>query len=290
MTQKSASASVRGKHVVITGGARGIGLATARLFREAGAKVSIADIDIPSGQTERSEKSGFSAKVDVRDAGQMAEFIHAAVQACGPVDVMVNNAGIMPTGAFHEADLALDEAQIDINLRGVIHGCRAVIPQMLQAGQGHIINVASLAGRFAVPGLAVYCATKFAVVGLTESLAAEYASSGVSFSVIMPAKVRTELAAGTEQADAGLPSSEPEDIAAAILATVHRPRLFVAIPQFMENASLVYRMLPGAVTRWGRRLIGDDRILQKLNVEARSGYDRRIKNISTTGVAGENNA
>ncbi len=278
--RKSNGGPLKGKHVVVTGGARGIGLATAKSFLEAGAKISIGDLDVSQAQAAIRGADVFTAALDVRDRLQMQAFVDSARNHHGPVDVMINNAGIMPTGAFHESDPELDDAQIDINLRGVIHGCRAVLPQMLERGEGHIINLASLAGRFAVPGLAVYCATKFAVVGLTESLAAEYGKTNLEFSAIMPAKVRTELAAGTDDADTGLPTVDPEDIAAAIVATVLKPRLFVAIPQYMENASLMYRMLPGRVARLGRRLIGDDRILRKLNGAERSSYVARIQKLT----------
>ncbi len=267
--------------VVISGGARGIGLATARAFAERGARVAIGDIDAGLAGREAAGFGGLGAPLDVRDRDSFRGFVARARSELGPVDLLVNNAGIMPTGRFHEANPGLMDTQIDINLRGVIHGMQAVLPDMLERGAGHVINVASLAGRFALPGLAVYCATKYAVVGLTESAAAEYRDSGISFSAIMPAKVRTDLAAGTDDADTGIPTVNPEDVASAIVRTALKPELFVAVPRFMENASAFYRLLPGSLTTLGRRLIRDDRVLHRLDRQARAHYDQRLAALSS---------
>ncbi len=265
--------------VAITGGARGIGLATAKALAAEGAKVSIGDVDADLAEQEAAALHGFGCALDVRDRTSFAAFINATVGALGPVDVLINNAGIMPMGAFHEEEPALADAQIDINFRGVITGAQLVLPEMLERGSGHVINVASLAGRFAIPGAAIYAGTKFAVVGLTESLAAEYRDSGIAFTAIMPSKVRTELASGTEEAGRGIPAVDPEDVAQAIVDSIRRPQLFVAVPRYLEAASALYRLMPQSVTRAGRRVLGDDRILKKLNRAAHESYDLRIKRL-----------
>lgn len=277
---------LKGRVVAISGGARGIGLATARAFAGAGAMVAIGDVDADLATEQAAAFGGMGAHLDVRDRVGFRRFLTEVQGAIGPVDILVNNAGIMPAGPFHEASPELMDTQIDINLRGVIHGMQAALPGMLQRDAGHIINVASLAGRFALPGLAVYCATKYAVVGLTESAAAEYRDTGIAFSTIMPAKVRTDLAAGTDDADAGIPTVDPEDVAAAILRTALKPELFVAVPRFMENASAIYRLLPGALTTFGRRLIRDNRILHQVNARKRAHYDRRLAALAGDPDAG----
>lgn len=276
----SRNKDLAGMVVAITGGARGIGLATAKALADKGAKVSIGDVDADLAQKEAQALGGFSSILDVRDRASFAAFLNSTVEALGPIDVLINNAGIMPMGAFHEEDPALADAQIDINFRGVINGAQLVMPEMLERGSGHIINVASLAGRFAIPGAAIYAGTKFAVVGLTESLAAEYRDTGIEFTTIMPSKVRTELASGTEAAGKGIPAVDPEDVANAIVQSIIKPKLFVAVPSYLEGVSAVYRLLPEGMTRVGRRMLGDDRILKDLDKAAHQAYDDRIHSLT----------
>lgn len=272
--------NVTGKVIAITGGARGIGLATAKALAAKGAKVCIGDVDADLVCKEAEALGGHGCALDVRDRASFANFLNTTVEELGPIDVLINNAGIMPMGAFHEEDPALADAQIEINFRGVINGAQLVIPEMLQRGSGHVINVASLAGRFAIPGAAIYAGTKFAVVGLTESLAAEYRDSGIQFTAIMPSKVRTELASGTEEAGKRIPAVDPEDVADAIVQAIIKPKLFVAVPRYLEGLSAVYRLLPERLARAGRKVLGDDRILKNLDKEAHKAYDDRIHSLT----------
>jgi len=158
---------------------------------------------------------------------------------------------------------------------------RAALPGMLARGRGHLINVASLAGRFAIPGAAIYCGTKFAVVGMTEAVAGEYRDSGVNFTVIMPSAVSTELASGTDAAAKGmLPVVSPEDVANAILSAIRSPRLMVAVPDYLNKAHAVYGLMPQGLVEAGRRFMDDRRLLTKLDLAARTGYDKRIKGLA----------
>ncbi|MDP1776324.1 MAG: SDR family NAD(P)-dependent oxidoreductase, partial [Moraxellaceae bacterium] len=181
--------SLSGKVIAITGGGRGIGLAIAESLMAQGAKVSIGDIDVALAQQEAKRIGAYAAHLDVRDRSSFAEFVAETEAALGPLYGLINNAGIMPMGYFLDEAPALADAQIDINFRGVIHGMQVALPGLLQRSSGHIVNIASLAGRFALPGSAIYCGTKFAVVGMTEAVAGEYRDSGVEFSCIMPSKV-----------------------------------------------------------------------------------------------------
>lgn len=272
----SKAVNLKGAVVAVTGGARGIGLAiTEALIRE-GARVSIGDVDLELAQREAKRLGVFAAKLDVRDSESFAAFIDATRTALGPVDVLINNAGIMPMGRFLDEDPKLADAQIDINFRGVIHGMQQALPDMLRQGKGHIVNIASLAGRFAIPGAAVYTGTKFAVVGMTEAVAAEYRDSGVNFSIIMPSKVTTELASGTEDAGRGIPAVSPQEVAAAVVGVLKRPRLMVAVPDYLQAAHSLYGLVPAWLQERGRRLLGDDRILSKLDHQAHASYERRI--------------
>ncbi len=272
--------TLQGKVIAITGGGRGIGLATAKALLARGARVCIGDVDLAVAQQAASVIGAHAAHLDVRDPLSFKAFVAETEATYGPLDVLVNNAGIMPMGFFLDEDPALVNTQIDINFRGVIHGMQQALPGMLERGRGHIVNVASLAGRFAIPGASVYSGTKFAVVGMTEAVAGEYRNSGVNFTVIMPSKVLTELTSGTEAAGRTLPTVTPEQVADAIVNSLIKPRLMVAVPDYLQKAHAAYHLIPHWLQDKGRRLIGDDRILTELDHQAHAGYDQRIRQLS----------
>lgn len=267
--------------VAITGGGRGIGLAIARRLARAGARVSIGDIDAQLAAQSANEVSGYGGEVDVRDRASMAAWLAATEKALGPVDVIINNAGIMVAGPFDQESDALSDTQIDVNLRGVILGCKVALPGMVARGQGHVVNVASMAGRLAVPGLAVYCATKFAVVGLTETLREEYRDSGVDFTTVMPAKVTTELAAGTDSAARGVPTVSAEDVAEAVYDALVQRLPEVTLPRYLQALHPVQSVTPHWLLRSVRKVFGDRRVLEQLDMKARAGYDQRIQALTT---------
>lgn len=273
-----------GKLVAITGGARGIGLATAEALRALGAQVVIGDIDADLAAREAERLGALSGQLDVRDPDSFARFLRDAEAKAGPLYALVNNAGIMPMGRFLDEDPALADAQIDINLRGVIHGMRAALPGLLARGEGHIVNIASLAGRFALPGSAIYSGTKFAVIGLTEAVAGEYRDSGVEFTCIMPSKVLTELTSGTEAAGSIIPSVTPQQVADAVAGALLKPRLMVAVPDYLQLAHAAYTLIPGWLQQRGRRLIDDNRILTQLDHVAHAGYANRIDALTRRGA------
>lgn len=279
MPKKSVSNALSDAVVVITGGARGIGLATAKAFSERSAKVVIGDVDGALAEQEAGALGGLGMEIDVRDAQSMHHFVNTVLEQLGPIDVFVNNAGIMPTGAFHKESDAISDTQIDINLRGVIHGCKAVVPSMLARGEGHVVNVASMAGVLPIPGLAVYCATKFAVQGLTQSLREEYREAGIGFTSIMPAKVTTELASGSDAAK-GVPTSSPEDVANAVVAAVINNHADVTVPKYMGVVRPVLNATPLGIERVFRKAFGDRKVLQDLDADARSDYNARISGLA----------
>lgn len=282
----SKKTALKGKVIAITGGGRGIGLAIAKAMAAEGARVSLGDIDAGLAAQAAKSLQGYGGKLDVRDRKSFAAFLSATEKAFGPVDVLINNAGIMPTGPFTDETDVLSDTQIDINLRGVILGCKLALPGMVARGEGHIVNVASMAGVLPLPGMAVYCATKFAVVGLTQALREEYRDSGVHFSTIMPAKVTTELAAGTEEAGRGVPTSSPEDVAAAVVGALKAQLNEVTVPRYLGAAPAVLGLAPQWLQRGFRRSFGDRRILEKLDHKARAAYEKRISSLAAkTGAA-----
>ena len=159
--------SVSGKVIAITGGAQGIGAATARALSSAGAKVAVGDLDATLAAESARTYGGLGLKLDVSDAASFAAFLDQVEEQLGGIDVLVNNAGIMVIGRMLETPLDAQLKQLDVNLRGVILGCHAVVPRMRPGGQ--IINIASLAGKIPTPGSAVYSATKAGVLALSAA-------------------------------------------------------------------------------------------------------------------------
>ena len=147
-----------GAVVAITGGARGIGKATADLFAANGATVCTGDLD------------GGTYIVDVTSRDSFALFVGDVIDRFGRIDVLVNNAGVMPLGDFLSEDNAISATTLDVNVWGLIHGMQLVMPHMIERGSGHVVNVASMAGKLAIPGMAVYNASKFAAVGLSAAV------------------------------------------------------------------------------------------------------------------------
>jgi short-subunit dehydrogenase len=162
----------------------------------------------------------------------------------------------------------------------VILGCKLALPPMLRQGRGHMVNVASMAGVLPVPGLAVYCATKFAVVGLTQALREEYRDGGVRFSTILPSKVTTELASGSEAAARGVPTVAPQDVAQAVVEALEQDLREVTVPRYLGAAPALLGVAPHWLQRGFRRAFGDRRVLEKLARKARAAYEARIERLA----------
>lgn len=260
-----------GRVVAITGGARGIGRATAAAFVAAGARVAIGDLDAELVATVAAELGTgvVGLPLDVTERASFAAFLDAAEIKLGPLDVLVNNAGIMPSGAFLDEDDAMTDRVLDINLRGVLTGCKLAGARFALRGKGHIVNVASLLGASATPELATYCATKAAVIGFSEAFGQEVAAAGVGVTTVLPGVVRTELATGTNYpswADRFI-AVEPADVAAAIVAAVGSSRGIVALPRFLHTLARLSAFIPPRVR--GAAFVRFDH-------EERAAYHRRI--------------
>jgi NADP-dependent 3-hydroxy acid dehydrogenase YdfG len=264
-----------GKVVAITGAARGIGLATARACAARGMKVAIGDLDL--GEAQRAAESvpgAIALALDVTDRPSFEAFLDAAEAQLGPVDVLVNNAGIMQVGPFLEEDDATAVRQIDINVHGVLHGMKLVLPRFKARGTGHLINIASMAGKTGVPGGATYSGTKFFVYGVSEALRGELRGTAIEISVVMPVPVNTELAAGLERGR-GSTFVEPEDVAAEIVATLEHPRFDVAVPRSIGRLVHVTGVLPRGAREALGRAFKADKILADADPNARRDYELR---------------
>ncbi|MFC3964151.1 SDR family oxidoreductase [Nocardia jiangsuensis] len=274
------SSAVRGKVVVITGGARGIGLATARALREQGAKIAIGDIDETtvkqSGTDHDFEVYG---KLDVTDEESFTRFLDEVERELGPIDVLVNNAGIMPTGRLVDEPDALTRRILDINVYGVILGSKLAAARMLPRGGGHVINIASLAGESHIPGLATYNASKHAVLGFTDTLREEYRGTGLHFSSVLPTLTKTELGSGVSTPKV-MPPAEPEDIAAAIAALIVKPRSKVRVTKVAGAISRFVNFLPEPVGDAIARSLGASHtFLEDVDSAQRKAYEDRARTV-----------
>jgi short-subunit dehydrogenase len=262
-----------GAAVAITGGARGIGLATAKAFAAKGSRVFIGDLDADLAVEAASEFGGHGFGLDVRSRVSFARFLDAVA---APLTVLVNNAGIMPAGRFADEDDAITDAILDINVKGVLIGTKLALPGMLERGTGHIVNIGSYLGKVPAAGLASYCASKHAVVGFSEALHDELAGTGVTVTAVLPSAVRTELTAGVKLGGL-LPTVDPEDIATAILATCDKRRSLVAVPGWMRTYEPTAALIPDKVLGAIRGRLTRNRVLRKLDTATRSAYDERVR-------------
>src|SRR3954464_1124813 len=158
--------SLSGKVAVVTGGARGIGQAISRALAREGVVVAIGDLDAAAAQSAAAELANGSIglSLDVTDPPALPAFLDEVEQRLGPIDILINNAGIMHVSSLDEESDASITRQLEINLHAVIHGTQEAVRRFKPRHTGHIVNVASLAGRAGAPGLATYCATKHGVV------------------------------------------------------------------------------------------------------------------------------
>jgi NAD(P)-dependent dehydrogenase (short-subunit alcohol dehydrogenase family) len=278
-------ATLTGKVVAITGGARGIGRAAAEAFLAAGAVVAIGDIDAELvAKTAAELGDDPDAKIvglplNVTDRASFAAFLDSVDSELGPLDVLVNNAGIMPTGLFADEDEAMTDRIININLNGVIHGSRLALERFMARGSGHLINIASLAGTQGFPGMATYCATKHAVVGFTSALHLEMKEHGVHVGAVLPGIVRTELSAGANMPSWIMPMTtvDPEDVARAIVKSVQQDKPLVTVPRRLAAIIKSAQLLPYRAQLVVARFTGATTAYAQPDPAAREIYHRRLR-------------
>jgi NAD(P)-dependent dehydrogenase (short-subunit alcohol dehydrogenase family) len=267
--------SLAGKVAVVTGGGRGIGKALARSLAREGVRVAIADLDGAAAEQAATEAGGgaIGLALDVTDRTAFTAALDEVERQLGPVDIVVNNAGIMPIGPFEEETDATAIRQLEINLHAVIHGSKEAIRRMKPRGTGSIVNVASIAGKFGAPGGATYSACKHGVVGLSESIRAELFGTGVEVHVVMPAFVNTELASGTSELK-GVKRSTPEDVAEAVVDALKTGRFEVYVPRTLVSLVRSAALTPRSFAEWlGRKMNGS--ALLQADKGARAAYEER---------------
>jgi NAD(P)-dependent dehydrogenase (short-subunit alcohol dehydrogenase family) len=278
--------SLRGKVVAITGGARGIGKATASALVAKGARVAIGDVDLALAEQTAAGLGGgtVALPLDVTDRASFEAFLDEAERQLGPLDVVVNNAGIMPVTPFVEESEESFKRQIDINFVGVITGTQLALGRMLPRNQGHIVNIASQAGKAGFPGIATYSATKHAVVGLSEAVRAELRGREVEISCVMPTVVNTELTAGVGQR--GVKPVEPEDVADAIVLALEMPTFDVFVPKANGALLRVGVLMPRSVREWVARMMGTDKLMTQVDHGKRRAYEERAAKSEPSAAGG----
>jgi NAD(P)-dependent dehydrogenase (short-subunit alcohol dehydrogenase family) len=277
--------SLNGQVVAITGGARGIGRATAAALIAQGARVGIGDIDAPLAEKTASELGGgtIGLRLDVTDRASFTAFLDEVERRLGPLDVLVNNAGIMPIGPFVAETDAAAERLLDVNVHGVILGTKLALQRFTPRGRGHIVQLASIAGKGGFPGGATYCATKHAVVGLTEALRAELRGTGIEMHQVLPIGVNTELYSGVSGAR-GFPTAEPEDVANTIVELLQTGAFELYVPRTVGLITRMQALMPRRVAETIIRLTKGDQLLLSADLGARAAYDARMEQMINGSV------
>jgi NADP-dependent 3-hydroxy acid dehydrogenase YdfG len=260
-----------GRVVAVTGAGRGIGRATSDLLLSRGARVALGDLEPPAVDGP----SAVGLALDVTDREAFRAFLAEAEAALGPLDVLVNNAGIMPIGPFVEESDTVTRRQIEVNVHGVVTGMKLALPGMIARGRGHVVNLGSASSLVGLPGEAVYCGTKFFVRGVSEAVRAELRGTGVEITVVEPNLAATRLGAGMEPAR-GSKLLEPEEVAEAVVGVIERPRFEVSVPREIGPALRLRSLLPPRARDAFSGALAMDKVATDVRGEERAAYEAEI--------------
>ncbi|GAC67779.1 SDR family oxidoreductase [Gordonia soli] len=267
--------ALRDKVVAVTGGARGIGLHTATDLLAAGARVAIGDVDQDAVGKAAADLGVDGFGLDVTDRRSFSTFLDDVEERLGPIDVLINNAGIMPVGAFLDYDDTIIRRTVDIDLVSVVLGTQLAARRMVARGHGQVVNIASVAGRLPMPGLTIYNAAKAGAIEFSEAVDAELAGTGVRVSTVLPTFTRTGLISGI-RTNVFIQTVGPEEVSGQVLAVIARPRTRVTAPRSMAWVH-ANPMLPQAMKRSTRRITKLDTMFLDYDIAQRSEYADRIR-------------
>lgn len=273
-----------GRSAVVTGGGSGIGAAISRALVEAGAHVTLGDIDLTSAERVAAELNATgpglarAVRLDVTDAAAVQQVVDEVAQDHGRLDLMFNNAGISLGGESELLTLDHWNSIIDVNIRGVVHGVAAAYPLMVRQGAGHIVNTASMGGLMAAGLLTSYVMTKHAVVGLSLALRSEAAAKGVGVTAICPSAVETPIldkgAVGKFHGrDFYLKGQgvrrphDPDVLAQEVLAAIRDDKALLVTPRTARITWLIGRLAPTTVQKASIRFVAKQRRLQEARAQ-----------------------
>ena len=268
---------LNGRVAAVTGGARGIGRATAEALLARGARVAIGDLDAEACERVASELGGgvIGLPLDVTGRDSFSGFLDAVERDLGPLDVLVNNAGILATGGFARERDAVTQRVLDVNFGGTALGCKLALERLLPRDTGHIVNVASALGRTSVPGGASYCASKHAIVGLSASIQAELAGTNVELHLVLPGVVDTDMAAGMKGLR-GIRTLQPADVGEAVVKAIQVGSPELIVPRSLGLLVSAQPITPRPLVRLISRLLRSDRLLTQMDTLERAAYEARI--------------
>jgi len=240
------------KTVLITGASSGIGYASAVQFAKKGAKLILVSrnkekLNQVSEDLKKYNVPTFAYECDVSDKLQVNKISKIILDRFGSIDILVNNAGFAVYGSVSNLTIEEIESQMETNYFGMIYFVKNFLPSMLEKKSGHIVNVASVAASFGLPGIASYCASKFAMLGFSEGLKHELKGTGVDISVVSPIMVRTNFfnhPSFNNMPKYSPTSLSPETVAKAILRASNSPRLEIIVPGFVRGAVWIKNTIP----------------------------------------------
>ena len=253
--------NIRGKNIVVTGGANGIGRALCRAFAAEGAQgIVVADLDEGKAKEVADELGGLAVAVDVSCEQDMKRLVETAIHRYGPIDLFCSNAGLGYEGGIESPDA--DWLRLwHVNVMGHIYAARAVLPGMLARGQGYLLHTASAAGLLSQIGSAPYTVTKHAAVAFAEWLTITYGNAGIRVSCLCPQGVKTQMLMSTEDGIASflIPDAiEPEAVAASVVVGLGEERFLILphpeVAKYFQNKANDHERWLRGMRRWQERL------------------------------------
>lgn len=263
---------------MVTGGARGIGRAIAQALDAGGMKVAIGDLDVELAERAAHDIGGntIGLGLDVSARASFEQAIDTVERRLGPLDVLVNNAGIMPVGPFLDESDATTRRIVDVNVHGVLHGMKIVLPRFVARGRGHLVNLASMAAKVPAAGGVTYTGTKHFVLGASDAIRQELRGTGVEVTCVLPGPVQTEMMAGLRPAR-GVRQVTAAEVATAVVAALRRPRFEVHVPAAAGRMHALSLLLPRRAREALMRALRTDRVLTEIDHAARHAYEERVR-------------
>lgn len=272
--RRSAPIDLKDKVIAITGAGRGIGFATASALRDRGAVLALGDIDTEVVEKSAADLGCHSDTLDVTDTGSFELFLDGVERELGPIDVLINNAGIMPVGPLLDHDEQVIRRNFEIDLIAVVTGSQLAARRMVPRRSGHIVNIASVAGRLPVPGLTIYNGAKAGVLAFSEALNAELSSTGIRVSTVSPTFTRTGLISGI-RTNKFIQTIGPDEVAERIVRTIERPKVHATAP---DSMGWVHgnSVIPQRLKRASSRMTGLNTMFLSYDSSERADYEKRI--------------